>query len=165
MAKSIVDLQRVCMFAKTGTASVADDDQILGEVDVGTCKNGIVVLQVETGGDYTMSDVTIATSATSDFLTAGTAAGSSDLLTVASDARNELVQAFTLLNASVSDLTIASNSIESVTEDGTYVIHVDGLKRFVNIQYSSTNTALLLGAVILAYDAQIAPHQTAETAY
>ena len=158
MAKGIKGATRTVSLARN-QAMDSDADLILTEVDMGTARNGLLILDLTaTAGE--LDNLAVYTSATSNFLTSKTAAGTSDVCGLVQDTVN-----------SVSEVTIASNVVTAGMDDtGTYIFDVTGLKRYVNIQYDPTTSdgspaVEGLTAILVDLDLNQAPHATAETAY
>ena len=138
------------------------------EVDTGGASCGTVVLTVDMAASSDFSNFEVWTSMRSDFATNGTALAAvvsdgTQLCTITSDLDNLYAKA--TLETAISDLTVASNSISAITEDGMYVIGVKGCGRYLNIQYDCDGPGSILGAVFIGHDAPEVPYGGAQAAY
>ena len=165
--RSITPTQRWATLQNPGVLDVAASDQILVEVDTGASRNGTLVLNIA-NGTGTMTNIEVWTSTLSDFLTDGTtgAAVASDgtaLCGLASDTSN--LYAKTITEGTISDLTVASNAIAEITQDGMYVIGVKNTSKYLNVQYNGGSSDAYVSAVFIGHDPVEAPYTGAQAAY
>ena len=152
MAKGIKGSTRTGAFVNNaGTTS--GSNVILTEVDVGTAKNGLLIVTADIDGTEYLTDMQVVTSINSGVPVSGTQAATSDVCTLVQDTVN-----------STGATTVTANTC-TINTNGIYVYDVYNLSRYVNIQYTGTGTSTIATAVIVATDLEQAPHATATTAY
>jgi len=166
--KGIIPESRFALLKNNSATGAAGSDLLVGEIDAGSAQNGTLVLVVDNAAGSDVRNVEVWTSLISDFATSGTAlaAVSSDgtaQIVLTSDTSNLYAQG--LLGASVSDLTVSSNTISSITEDGMYVVNCKNVSRYVNVQYDSSGVGSKVSAVFIGHDLQEAPWAGARSAY
>ena len=141
-------------------ASVDGADQSCTEVDVGSCRRGILILDIRPEA---------ATSDISDvFLTTDEAATltAADTVVPLTKGKYFLDSAPTAPAA----LTIASDAtaayvFQGTTYGATYMIQCENLERYVQLWYDGQGTTCEFTAVLLAYDGLEVPHAAATSAY
>jgi len=146
----------------------SDHYRFFHEVDTGGADCGQVILNCVFAAGSDIQDVEFWTSNVSDFGTDGTdlSAVASDGLaevTIASDPSNLFARG--LYRVAISDLTVASNQIEAITESGLYVITVRNLARYFKMMYQPTGSGSRVGAVFVGLDLPEVPYGGARTAY
>lgn len=166
--RSIVPENRWGNLMNAGALDALADDQILTEVDTGGARNGTLVLSVNLAASSDLSDVTVWTSAVSDFLTDGTAASAvaSDgtaKVTLSSDTSNLYAKGVT--DGSISDLNVSDNKIKCISQDGMYVIGLKNLSRYVNVQYDDGGAGNYMSAVFIGHDSPELPWGGEQAAY
>ena len=172
MSKNILTEHEFSVLAINEALAAAGTDKILTEVDTGGATNGTLILTVlNNASSDAMSLVEVWTSSASDFATSGTA-----LAAVASDGTARVliasdVQGLNLLFAkgttrgSISDLTVSSNTITKIDQDGMYVISCPNVSKYLNVQYTSAGTTATCSAVFIGHNVAEAPYNGARTAY
>lgn len=165
--RSITPTQRWATLQNPGVLSVAASDQILTEVDTGASRNGTIVLTIA-NGTTTMKNIEVWTSTISDFLTDGTtgavvASDGTGKCQLSSDASN--LYAKTVTDGAISDITVSSNTITEITEDGMYVIGVKNTSRYLNVQYDGGSSDAYASVVFIGHDPVEAPWAGAQAAY
>jgi len=152
MAKGIKSITRTVAL-KNNAALASGSNLLLTEVDMGTTRNGLLIINIDVSTTEYLTDMHVVSSATSDNFTSGTAAAASDTCAIVQDTVN-----------STATTTIASKKC-SPAADGIYVYNVHDLSRYVNIQYTGTGTSTLVSANLIGLDLEQAPHATAQAAY
>ena len=168
--KGILAKSRVAMLANNAAFGAAGSNLILTEIDTGGAQNGTLVLVVDLAASSDMANVEVWTSTATGFASSGTALaavasdGTAKVL-IASDAQDALMKAEGASAGAISDLTVSSNVISSITQDGVYVIECPNVSRYVNVQYDSDGTGSKVSAVFIGHDLPEAPWEGARTAY
>ena len=135
-------------------------DAVGAEVDVGTARTGMLILS--TRGAFSAGNIGIYTSDIATILTKSTAGNSDNLARLVQDTVS-----------STASVTISSNVISAIAvaeASGIFVFNVDGLSRYVNIQFdpSTSDTAAapkMITATLIADDMQQAPYAAAASSY
>jgi len=172
MSKNILTEHEFSTLAICEATAAAGANKILTEVDTGGATNGTLILTVNASASSdAMALVEVWTSSASDFATSGTAlaAVASDgtaRVLIASDAQGlNLLFAKGVTRASVSDLTVSSNTITAIDEDGVYVISCPNVSKYLNVQYTSVGTGSIVSATFIGHNVAEAPYNGARTAY
>lgn len=146
--------------SKTRTVALANNattasgaNRILDEVDLGTTRNGLLIINVDIDGTEYVSDISFASSYTSDAYSAGTAVPSSDVNTVVAD------------NVNSSNSVSVSNNAFKISDDGVYIFNVQDVRRYANLQYDCSGTSTRITVNFVGLDLQQAPHADATTEY
>lgn len=166
MSKTRVGTERFAMGMQSGAATASGTDRIGVEVETRLAQNGTYILVVDNAAGSDLANVEIWTSSTSDFLTAGTAGAETD-----SDNKVDIISdtahfyAAGVYNAAISDVTVSSNTVTSLTEDGMYVFAVKKLRRYLNFQYDGDGTGGKVTTVFIGHDLLESPQAAARTAY
>jgi len=161
-----------CHFALAEAAGAATQargsDVLLGEMDCGGAQNGTLLLIVDNAASSDVANLDIWTSNRSDFCTSGT-----QRTAVASDGTRQIViasdfstiKSTDLRDAAISDLTISSNKISSITEDGLYAIAIRDCGRYLQVQYDSDGTGSKMTGAFIGHDLAQARWRRARSAY
>ena len=139
-------------------ATASGSNRVCTEGDVGNARNGLLIIAADFAASSDINNICLGVSNTSALVSAGTAYPASDLADIVSDAQNTV-------DSTGSDVTIASNTIATLDEDGIFVFHVANLKRYVNLQYDGDGSGSKFTAVLVATDLVDAPYAAARTAY
>jgi len=164
--KGILAKSRFALLNNQAATGAAGDDLILNEIDVGTAQNGTLILIVDNAASSDVTNVNVWTSVTSDFLTSGMAGSDTTAATavvVKSDTSNLAAEG--ILGASLSDLTVSTNTIATISEDGMYAVNIKDLKRYVNVSYTSAGAGGSIAAAFVGHDLMKAQWEGARTAY
>jgi len=164
--KGILAKSRFALLNNQAATGAAGDDLILNEIDVGTAQNGTLILIVDNAVSSDVTNVNVWTSVTSDFLTSGMAGSDTTAATavvVKSDTSNLAAEG--ILGASLSDLTVSTNTIATISEDGMYAVNIKDLKRYVNVSYTSAGAGGSIAAAFVGHDLMKAQWEGARTAY
>jgi hypothetical protein len=155
--KDRISNSRTVAISNNAATGAAGSDVILTEVETGTARNGQLILTVDAAASSdAMENICLYTTNTSDLVATGTDGGTSDLATIVAE---------DTVNGAGSDVTIASNVIAKINQDGIYIFHVENLKRYCQIQYNSAGTGSKVTATLVAYDLMESPYAAARTAY
>jgi len=138
------------------------------EADLGGATNATAVLIVDNAAGSDLANVEFWTSRASAFATSGTA-----LAAVSSDSTAQLLitsdtgslAAYGTAGSAISDLTVSSNTISNITEDGIYFIALRDCSRYVTMQYDSDGTGGKFSLAIIGENLPEAPWAGARTAY
>jgi len=168
MPKGNIFKTRFAQMMNNVATGAAGSDLIFNEVDTGGAQNGTLVIVLDNAAGSDQANVEVWTSSASNFATSGTALsavasdGTAKVL-IASDRSSFYAQGN--LGTAISDVTVSSNTIANLTEDGTYIINLPNVSRYVNVQYDSDGTGSKISAVFIGHDLLEAPWAGARTAY
>jgi len=151
MAKGIKSKTRTASL-KSNVVIASGSNLIFTEVDMGTTRNGLLIIQAVISD--TIQDIHVGTSQTSE---ASAVSGTANAATLNADIVQDTV------NSSYTT-TIASKKFD-ISSDGLYVYNVKSLKRYVNIQYTGTDTAGLVTVALVGLDMEQAPYAAATAEY
>lgn len=166
--KGILSNSKFSVGSINGATGAAGSDLLVGEIDTGGAQNGTLILVVNNAASSDVANVEVWTSTRSDFATSTTQISAivSDgcaQLAIASDL--DSLYAKGVLEAAVSDLTVSSNRISNLTEDGMYVINLKNCRRYINCQYDSDGAGGTIACVFIGHNLETAPWPGARTAY
>ena len=151
MAKGIKSITRTVAF-HNATALASGSNLILTQADMGTSRNGLLILSV----NYTTNpilDLHVASSYATG-LSVTTLNVASDNCTIVQDTVN-----------STGTVTIASKKISSIAVDGIYVFNVHDIRRYTNLQYTSAGTGTVISAILIGTDGEQVPYAAATAGY
>ena len=170
--KNILTTSRVATLAICEATAAAGADKILTEVDTGNSYNGTLFLTVNAAASSdAMALVEIWTSSASDFASSGTAlaAVTSDgtaRVKIVSDAQGlNMLYAKGVTNTAISDLTVSSNTITAIDEDGVYAISCPNVSKYLNVQYTSVGIGSTVSATWVGHDIADGPYSGAQATY
>ena len=158
MSKDLISFTRTVNLAICQSMSdQAGSDMVATEVDVGTARNGLLVISKLGAGSW--GEVGVYSSDVATILTNGTRGNSDNLVSITQDTVNSAATA-----------TISSKLVTIPTTSGCYVFHLEGLSRYVNMQLnpSASDTAAArrtMTATLVATALEQAPYAAATTAY
>ena len=157
MSKDLISFTRTVNLAISKSVSDATD-AVLTEADVGNSRNGLLVISKLGAGSW--GNIGVFSSDVATILTVGSAGATGNLVRITQDTVN-----------SAATTTISSKVISSIpTTSGVYIYHLNGLSRYVNIQYdpSASDTAAArrtITATIVGTALEQQPYSAARTAY
>jgi len=158
MSKDLISFTRTVTLAIARSMSdQVGSDMSLTEADIGGTRNGMLVITKMGAGSW--GEVGVYSSDVATILTSGTRGNSDNLVRMVQDTVN-----------STSTTTISSKLTTIPVTSGTYIYHLDGLSRYVNMQLnpSASDTAAArrtLTAVIVGTDISQQPYAAARSAY
>jgi hypothetical protein len=150
--------------------SAYGSDVIGSDVDMLGYKNATLLLVYSPTASSDLRNLEVWTSTVSDsFLVSGTtgAAVASDgtyQVTLLSDESNFRAQG--LSGGTISDVTVASNTVASIKQAGVYAFNLKNISRYLNLQYDAEDATGKVVAVFLGHDADYsAPPKAKQAAY
>ena len=153
MAKGLKSKTRTAAIAN-GASLESGSNKIFTEVDMGTARNAMIIVNFTLSGSETMQDFHVGTSVTSGAsAVSGTANDDSDNCTIVQDTVN---------STATTAITSKKCDIEST---GIYIYNVHDCSRYVNVQYTGSGTGSSATINIVGVDLEQAPHASAQSAY
>ena len=150
-----IDIDRFKVAELHAGATSDGADQTCTTVDVGTARRAILIINCTPQSGSDISDVRVYTDASDNTVTHAntqcTLAGGYYYTDAAPTTKN--------------DLTISSNSFTGCGSNATYIVQVEGIKRYVNVVYDGRGTTTTFTAILLAYDFVDSPYEAATSAY
>ena len=131
-------------------ATVNNEGQSATAVDLGTAREGTLIIQMNWTSDLGVSELGVYTEADS---TITEIAGS--LATITQDT----------VNSTSTLVQTTDNILDSIIVDGIWIFHVANLKRYMTIFWDADDTNAVWSACFIAHDLEQAPYSTATSAY
>lgn len=134
------------------SASVDSEGHTGVDLDIGTARDGDLIVMIEYTSGNGITEMTVCTSDVDSFTCAVTTNGISDVTVDAT--------------RSTGTITVdAAGLIGPIAADGIYIFHCENLERYVNVEYDCDDTGSVITILFEAYNMEQAPYTAATTAY
>lgn len=166
--KGILAQSEFFMVDRTATAA-AGSDKVLTEIDCGNAQNGTLILYVEPASSSDLANVEVWTSRLTSFASAGTqvtavTSDSTRKVAIASDA-DGIVAVVSAGADLTTKLTVSSNKISAISEEGMYAINCKDVARYLTVQYDSDGVGSYVTSIFIGHDLEEGPWEGARSAY
>ena len=154
---------------KRVATSTAGSDKILVQIDAGNAQNGTLILIADVASSSALANLEIWTAPTTGAVASGTQAAANTSTGVAkipiTSDNDTLLAEVTLGVALTTKLTVASNKVSSISEDGVYLFNIKNCSRYITCQYDSDGVGSTVEEIFIGHDLDLVPWGGARTAF